>query len=289
MSIFNDQNEKKTPGLKGKKDPKNNPFNAPDGFFKKCNSCHEILQKSDVDEHLETCSHCGFHFRISGMQRILGIVDTDTFKEKDKELQSSDPLKFFDTEKYPDRIARAKKKTQINEALVSGTAKINATHVEIAAFEFSFMGGSMGSIVGEKVARTFDRAMKRNNPVIIFHSTGGARMQEGLLSLMQMVKCSAIINQFKEKTKQPYISVLCDPTTGGVAASFAFQGDVTIAEPKALIGFAGPRVIEQTIKQKLPEGFQRSEFLLEHGMIDKIVPRLEQRNYFMKLLNIFKD
>jgi len=214
---------------------------------------------------------------MRGVDRVYGFLDSDSVELVALDLQPLDPLGFKDTKRYPDRVRAAQKKSDLAEAFTLATGRLKGAPVVSGAFEFEFLGGSMGSVVGEKVTRAFELGIERACPVIIFAASGGARMQEGILSLMQMAKTSAAIGRFRE-TGQPYVSVLTDPTTGGVAASFAMLGDFIVAEPKALIGFAGPRVIEQTIRQKLPEGFQRSEFLLEHGMVDMIVPRHELRD-----------
>ena len=256
----------------------------PDGLWTKCPACEEILLQTDIEKNLNVCPKCNYHFKITGMERIALVVDPDSFKEIDREIQPEDPLKFKDSKKYTDRIRAAQKKTGDIEGFLYGRAKIRKHDVVIGSFNFQFMGGSMGSVVGEKVTRTFELGLKHQCPVIVFNSSGGARMQEGILSLMQMAKSTAALSRLKQ-AGLPYFSILTDPTTGGVAASFAMLGDLILAEPKALIGFAGPRVIEQTIKEKLPEGFQRSEFLLEHGMIDRIVHRKDMRETMGKLLD----
>jgi len=276
---------KKTPGIKTPKGVEDSPFTAPEGFWIRCESCHAILQKSVVSENLSVCTECAHHFRVTGRERIHLTVDAGSFQELDTDIATLDVLKFFDSKSYADRLEASIKKTKQREAFVSGEAKVRGMPVQIGSFEFSFMGGSMGGVVGEKVARMFDRARTHRTPAIIFHASGGARMQEGIISLMQMAKTTAALSEMK-KAGLPYVSVLTDPTTGGVAASFAMLGDLNIAEPGALIGFAGPRVIAQTINQKLPEGFQSSEFLLEHGMIDSIVPRREIPSYLFKVLSI---
>lgn len=275
---------KSTPGIKAPKDPNAKVFAAPEGFWIRCVECHAILQQSAVTENHQVCTECGHHFRMSGRKRIDLLCDNGSFKEVDFDLKPKDVLQFFDTKSYAERLKASTSKTRLNDAFISGSATLNSLPIEIGAFDFSFMGGSMGMIVGEKVSRLFDRAVKNRNPAIIVQASGGARMQEGLLSLMQMAKTTVALSQLK-KLGIPYISVLTDPTTGGVAASFAMLGDVHVAEPSALIGFAGPRVIQQTINQKLPDNFQRAEFLLEHGMIDAIVPRFEMKNYLARMLN----
>jgi acetyl-CoA carboxylase carboxyl transferase subunit beta len=255
-----------------------------EGLWIKCDGCGEIVYKADVERNLEVCPKCDEHFPLPVRKRLELVLDPGTFVEYDLGLESTDPLQFSDSKKYKDRIKSAAKNNE-SEAFVSGIGRLAGREVSIGAFHFGFMGGSMGSVVGEKVTRIFERATDRKLPAIIFSASGGARMQEAIFSLMQMAKSSAALARFRQ-VRRPYISVLLDPTTGGVAASFAFLGDVIIAEPKALIGFAGPRVIEQTIRQKLPEGFQRSEFLVKHGMIDAIVHRKEMREKLSQLLGL---
>jgi len=234
------------------------------------------------------CTECGHHFRVGALRRLETFCDPGSFQEKDADLKPRDILDFFDSKSYAERLKASIKKTGINDAFIAGSAKLCGRSVEVGAFEFAFMGGSMGTVVGEKVSRVFDRAYENKCPAIVFHSSGGARMQEGLLSLMQMAKTTVALSKMKA-AGIPYFSVMTDPTTGGVAASFAMLGDVNIAEPEALVGFAGPRVIEQTISQTLPEGFQRSEFLLQHGMIDAIVPRKELRAYVDRMIGFLVD
>lgn len=275
----------KTPGLRQPKPQEGCVFVAPEGFWIRCDDCGAILQKAHVNANLEVCSECNFHFRISAWQRLKTFCDKDSFVECDADLEPGDPLEFFDSKTYPDRVKIAQKKTQMKEGFVSGSGLLASRAVEVGSFEFGFMGGSMGTVVGEKVSRLFDRACQNKNPAIIFQASGGARMQEGILSLMQMAKTTVARSRL-EAAGIPYISVMTDPTTGGVAASFAMLGDFNIAEPKALIGFAGPRVIQQTINQKLPTNFQRAEFLLEHGMIDAIVHRRDLPHYISKILKI---
>ncbi|TMA28252.1 MAG: acetyl-CoA carboxylase carboxyltransferase subunit beta [Deltaproteobacteria bacterium] len=256
-----------------------------EGLWIRCDGCGEIIYKADVEKNLEVCPKCDEHFPLPVRRRLELVLDPGSFEEHDIGLESTDPLQFADSRKYKERLKASQKSSGEGEAFVSGIGRIAGREVSLGAFEFNFMGGSMGSVVGEKVTRIFERATERRIPSIIFSASGGARMQEAIFSLMQMAKSSAALARFRA-VKKPYISVLLDPTTGGVAASFAFQGDVILAEPKALIGFAGPRVIEQTIRQKLPEGFQRSEFLLEHGMIDAIVHRKEMRERLAQLLGL---
>ncbi len=258
-------------------------LNIPGDVWVKCTSCSEILFQKDLESNQKVCPKCGFHFRISPEDRIRYTFDTNTFIEKDSEIGPTDFLRFFDTESYTDRIRKAQSKSGKNDAVVSGTATINGLPVNTAIMNFAFMGGSMGSVVGEKITRTIERSVEDFKPVVVFTSSGGARMQEGIMSLMQMAKTSAALERLAEQ-RVPYISVLCDPTTGGTSASFAILGDINIAEPGALISFAGPRVIEQTIRQKLPKGFQRSEFLLAHGMVDMVTDRRELRHTLSTLL-----
>ena len=256
-----------------------------EGLWIKCDECGEIVYKQDVEKNLEVCPKCDEHFPYPVRKRLEPVLDPGSFVEHDLGLESTDPLGFSDSKKYRDRIKASTKTSGEQEAFLSGLGKIAGRPVSVGAFHFGFLGGSMGSVVGEKVTRVFERATDRRIPAIVFSASGGARMQEAIFSLMQMAKSSAALARFRT-VRQPYISVLLDPTTGGVAASFAFLGDVILAEPKALIGFAGPRVIEQTIRQKLPEGFQRSEFLLKHGMIDAIVHRREMRDRLAQLLGL---
>jgi acetyl-CoA carboxylase carboxyl transferase subunit beta len=256
-----------------------------EGLWIKCDGCGEIIYKADVEKNLEVCPKCDEHFPLPVRKRLDLVLDPGTFDECDIGLESTDPLQWTDTKRYRDRIKASARTATESEAFVSGLGRLAGREVSIGAFHFGFMGGSMGSVVGEKVTRIFERATERKIPAIIFSASGGARMQEAIFSLMQMAKSSAALSRYRV-VRQPYISVLLDPTTGGVAASFAFLGDVILAEPKALIGFAGPRVIEQTMRQKLPEGFQRSEFLLKHGMIDAIVHRKEMRDRLAQLLGL---
>jgi acetyl-CoA carboxylase carboxyl transferase subunit beta len=256
-----------------------------EGLWIKCDGCGEIIYKADVEKNLEVCPKCDEHFPLPVRKRLDLVLDPGTFDECDIGLESTDPLQWTDSKRYRDRIKASARTATESEAFVSGLGRLAGREVSIGAFHFGFMGGSMGSVVGEKVTRIFERATERKIPSIIFSASGGARMQEAIFSLMQMAKSSAALARYRV-VRQPYISVLLDPTTGGVAASFAFLGDVILAEPKALIGFAGPRVIEQTMRQKLPEGFQRSEFLVKHGMIDAIVHRKEMRDRLAQLLGL---
>jgi acetyl-CoA carboxylase carboxyl transferase subunit beta len=255
----------------------------PHGLWVKCDHCGEIIYKKEVERNLDVCPKCNYHFRVCATKRINIVVDEGTFVELDAQLESVDALEFKDLKRYKDRLKDLQREKGPKEAIVVGEGLIKGTNVMIGVFEFSFMGGSMGSVVGEKIARLVEQAMEKRCGIIIFSSSGGARMQEGILSLMQMAKTAAVISKLK-KEGLPFISVLTDPTTGGVTASFAMLGDIIVAEPRALIGFAGPRVIEQTIRQKLPEGFQRAEYLLEHGMIDMIVERKMIKETLSKLL-----
>jgi acetyl-CoA carboxylase carboxyl transferase subunit beta len=256
-----------------------------EALWQKCDGCGEVVYTQDWERHWNVCPLCGHHDPLPVRRRLEMVLDPGSFEELDAELVPQDPLGFVDSKKYKDRLKSTAKNTGLADAFVSGMGAIEGRAVSVGCFAFEFMGGSMGSVVGEKVARVFDRAYDRKVPAIVFSSTGGARMQEGIFSLMQMPKTAAALNRFRT-VRKPYVSVMLHPTTGGVAASFAWLGDVVIAEPKALIGFAGPRVIEQTIREKLPEGFQRSEFLVEHGMIDAIVKRAELRAKLSQLLTL---
>lgn len=259
-----------------------------EGIFIKCLECENPLYKRELKESFQVCTHCGYHFRLPARERLDMLFDDGEYKKLDEEVTSTDPLKFVDSKPYKDRIEAAKKSSGLPEAIISGTGKVGGHLVYAGAMDMSFIGGSMGSAVGEKITRLIERAVKNRGAVVIFSASGGARMQEGTLSLMQMAKISSELARLHE-ARLPYISVMTDPTTGGVTASFAMLGDVNIGEPKALIGFAGPRVIEQTIRQKLPEGFQRSEFLLEHGMLDMIVDRREMRETIIRLLDFMMN
>ena len=255
-----------------------------EGIFVKCQECENPLYKRELLESLQVCTHCGFHFRLAARERLDSFFDDGEYEKLDEEVSSADPLEFTDTKPYKDRIKQAKKSSGLPEAIVSGAGKVGGHAVYAGAMDMSFIGGSMGSAVGEKITRLIERALENKGAVVIFSASGGARMQEGALSLMQMAKISGALARLHD-AHLPFVSVLTDPTTGGVTASFAMLGDVIIGEPKALIGFAGPRVIEQTIRQKLPKGFQRSEFLLEHGMLDMVVPRGEMRETIIRLLD----
>ena len=259
-----------------------------ENVFVKCEGCEEHLFARELEESLQVCSHCGHHFRIGARERLAMLFDDGKFEELDSEVISIDPLEFTDTKPYPDRLRQAKKTSGLPEAIINARGKVGNHLVLAGAMDMSFIGGSMGSAVGEKVTRLIERALREHGAVIIFSTSGGARMQEGALSLMQMAKISAALAEL-DQARLPFISILTDPTTGGVTASFAMLGDMILAEPKALIGFAGPRVIEQTIRQKLPKDFQRSEFLLDHGMVDAIVDRRELRTEIIKLLNFMMN
>ena len=258
----------------------------PEGFWLKCDGCKEIIYRKEVDSNFRICPKCNYHFPISVDERISLICDPGSFKEWGSDLKSKDPLGFKDSVKYKERLKKAQKKTNRSDVLVCGDAAICGRPAIVAVMNFAFMGGSMGSVVGELIARAAERALEQRVPLIIFSASGGARMQEGILSLMQMAKTSAAIAKLRE-AGVPYISVLTEPTFGGVAASFSMLGDINIAEPGARIGFAGARVIEQTIKQSLPDDFQRAEFLLEHGMIDMVVDRKSLRDTLGRFLAFF--
>jgi acetyl-CoA carboxylase carboxyl transferase subunit beta len=259
-----------------------------EGLWIKCDSCKEIVYRAEVERAGRVCPKCRYSFRISARERIALLADAGSFEERDAGLASVDPLGFKDTKRYRDRVRAAREKTGAEEAVVTGLARIGGIPAVLCAFEFGFLGGSMGSVVGEKLTRAIELAIDKHVPVIIVSASGGARMQEGILSLMQMAKTSAALERLAA-ARLPYLSVLTDPTTGGVTASFAMLGDVIVAEPRALIGFAGPRVIAETIRQPLPEGFQRSEFLLEHGQIDLIVDRRDLKDTLRRILAFFVE
>jgi acetyl-CoA carboxylase carboxyl transferase subunit beta len=258
---------------------------TPEGLWVKCDGCKEIIYKKEIEKNLKICPKCNYHFRISARERLKLLVDEGSFVEIDENLSSVDPLHFKDSISYKDRLKENQKKSGLKEAVVSGDALIKGYPVSLAIMDFSFMGGSMGSVVGEKVSRAAERSIEKKQPFISIASSGGARMQEGIFSLMQMAKASACIGRLKDNGIL-YISILCDPTFGGVTASFATLGDIIIAEPKSLIGFAGPRVIEQTIKQPLPDDFQRADFLLGHGLIDMVVDRKILKETLAKILEL---
>ncbi|GAB7026663.1 acetyl-CoA carboxylase, carboxyltransferase subunit beta [Geotalea toluenoxydans] len=258
---------------------------VPEGLWTKCQSCGEVIISKDIENNLNVCPKCNFHFRISARKRLAILLDEGSFVEHDANIVSVDCLNFKDSKSYQERINAAVAKGGSKDAIICGEGKIEGTPLQVAVFDFSFMGGSMGSVVGEKITRAIERGIEKHTPVIIISASGGARMQESILSLMQMAKTSAALAKLKEKGL-PFISILTDPTTGGVTASFAMLGDINMSEPKALIGFAGPRVIEQTIRQKLPAGFQRAEYLLDHGMVDIIVERREMRQKLSQMLKM---
>ena len=254
-----------------------------EGLWTKCDNCRQIIWRKALEEENQVCPKCRFHFRIDAVSRLNLLFDGAEWEEFDARLVSTDPLEFYDSKSYGERLAAMQELTQLPDAVVSGRGTIDTCRVNICALELKFIGGSMGSVMGEKITRAIERSLADRDPLIIVSASGGARMQEGAVSLMQMAKISAALMRLDEAAV-PYISVLTDPTTGGVTASFAMLGDLNIAEPGALIGFAGPRVIEQTIRQKLPQGFQRSEFLLEHGFLDAVVPRAEMKGYISRSL-----
>jgi acetyl-CoA carboxylase carboxyl transferase subunit beta len=255
-----------------------------EGLWVKCESCRQIIWKKDLEENLNVCPKCDKHFRIDARTRLAQLIDDNQYQPFGEKLVSTDPLKFVDLKPYSSRLKQARKDTGLPDAVVNVEGKINGRPVVVSAMEYAFIGGSMGAVVGEDITRAVERAADTKKPLIIVSASGGARMMEGAISLMQLAKISAALARLDELAV-PYISVLTDPTTGGVTASFAMLGDLNIAEPGALIGFAGPRVIEQTIRQKLPPGFQRSEFLLEHGMLDAVVPRKELKQYIARALD----
>jgi acetyl-CoA carboxylase carboxyl transferase subunit beta len=258
---------------------------VPEGLWSKCPGCGETLYIKDLEKNLNVCPKCGHHSRISARARLDMLLDEGSFVEHDAGMKSVDFLDFKDSKSYQDRIDAALAKGGSKDAVICGSGTIEGLPVQVAVFDFSFMGGSMGSVVGEKITRAIERGIEQHTPVLVISASGGARMQESILSLMQMAKTSAALAKLRER-RMPFISILTDPTTGGVTASFAMLGDINMAEPKALIGFAGPRVIEQTIRQKLPEGFQRAEYLLDHGMVDVIVDRREMRQQLSSILKM---
>jgi acetyl-CoA carboxylase carboxyl transferase subunit beta len=259
-----------------------------EGLWIKCDSCKEIVYRAEVERAGRVCPKCRYPFRISALERVAMLADEGSFEERDAGLASEDPLGFKDTRRYRDRLRAAQDKTGLREAVVCGLARVGGWPTVLCLFDFEFMGGSMASVVGEKLTRAIELAVQKRLPVVIVSASGGARMQEGILSLMQMAKTAAALERLAGE-RLPYVSVLTDPTTGGVTASFAMLGDVILAEPRALIGFAGPRVIAETIRQPLPEGFQRSEFLLEHGQVDLVVERRDLRDTLRRLLAFFAD
>ena len=267
--------------------PRPGESRVPEGLWLKCGSCKEILYRKDLLKNLSVCQKCGFHFRVSSRERLEMLFDGE-WEEFDRNLVSADPLRFRDSKAYKDRLRDGKAKTDGYDALVSAVGEMGGRRTIVATMEYAFIGGSMGVVVGEKVTRCIERALTERRPLVIVSCSGGARMMEGTLSLMQMAKISAALARLHE-ARLPFLSVLTDPTTGGVTASYAMLGDLNIAEPGALIGFAGPRVIEQTIRQKLPEGFQRSEFLLEHGMLDMVVDRRELKKTLVRCTGFFMN
>jgi acetyl-CoA carboxylase carboxyl transferase subunit beta len=275
----------KTPGIKEKTAERTT--RVPEGMWFKCTSCGEVMETKALQDNHYICVECNHHFRMSARERISHLTKGAAFEEYGQDLRSNDPLKFFDLKPYKNRLEDSIRKMRQNDAFVSGRSEIGGLPVQVGSFEFKFMGGSMGSVVGEKITMMFERALEEGTPAIVVSASGGARMQESILSLMQMAKTSGYILEMR-KAGLPYISLLTDPTTGGVAASFAMLGDIILAEPKALIGFAGPRVIEQTIRQKLPEGFQTSEFLLKAGFLDQVVPREKLPDTLASLLQMLQ-
>jgi len=259
------------------------PSRVPEGLWVKCPGCGQILYNKDLENNLNVCPKCAHHFRISARERLQVLFDEGAWTEHHVQLTSNDPLHFTDTKPYRDRLRATEDAIKMKDAVVVATGRLDGIEVVVAAMEYAFIGGSMGVVVGEKITRAVEMALDHKHPLIIVSCSGGARMMEGVLSLMQMAKISAALARL-DRAGLPFVSLLTDPTTGGVTASFAMLGDLNIAEPKALIGFAGPRVIEQTIRQKLPEGFQRSEFLLEHGMLDMVVDRREMKPLLSRVL-----
>jgi acetyl-CoA carboxylase carboxyl transferase subunit beta len=259
------------------------PSRVPEGLWVKCPECAQLIYKKDLEQNQSVCPKCAHHFRITAAERLKGLFDEGRYEQHFTNLTSTDPLQFTDTKTYRERLEKTIAATGLDDAVIVATGRIDGLDVVVAAMEYTFIGGSMGVVVGEKITRAIEMALARRQAAIIVSSSGGARMMEGALSLMQMAKVSAALARL-DRARLPFISVLTDPTTGGVTASFAMLGDLNIAEPKALIGFAGPRVIEQTIRQKLPEGFQRSEFLLEHGMLDLVVDRREMKTTIARAL-----
>ena len=255
-----------------------------EGLWVKCEDCRQIIWKKELEDNLNVCTKCDYHFRIDSAQRLMLLLDEDSIEIQDEDLESTDPLNFTDTRSYKARLEKSKTSTGLKDAIRNATGTMNGRPVVVSSMEYSFIGGSMGAVVGEAITRAVERACKERKPIIVVSASGGARMMEGVVSLMQMAKISAALARL-DIAHVPYISVLTDPTTGGVTASYAMLGDLNIAEPGALIGFAGPRVIEQTIRQKLPEGFQTSEFLLQHGMLDAVVHRKDMKSYIARALD----
>jgi len=255
-----------------------------EGLWVKCEGCRQIIWKKELEDNLNVCTKCDYHFRIDSAARLMLLLDEDSIETQDEKLESTDPLEFSDTRPYKSRLEKSKAATGLKDAIINATGTMNGRPVIVSAMEYAFIGGSMGAVVGEAITRAVERACGERKPIIVVSASGGARMMEGVVSLMQMAKISAALARL-DSAKVPYISVLTDPTTGGVTASYAMLGDLNIAEPGALIGFAGPRVIEQTIRQKLPEGFQTSEFLLQHGMLDAVVPRKDMKSFISRALD----
>jgi acetyl-CoA carboxylase carboxyl transferase subunit beta len=254
-----------------------------EGLWVKCEQCRQIIWKKDLDQNFNVCPRCQYHFRIDARTRLSYLLDNDSYQVEDNNLASTDPLKFTDLKPYAERLKRSQRETGLNDAVINARGTLDGRPVLVSAMEYAFIGGSMGAVVGESITRAVERATQEKLPLIVISASGGARMMEGVISLMQLAKISAALARMDD-ARVPYISVMTDPTTGGVTASFAMLGDLNIAEPGALIGFAGPRVIEQTIRQKLPEGFQRSEFLLQHGMLDDVVHRRDLKPYISRAL-----
>ncbi len=268
----------------GELDPSGEKKVRTEGLWVKCEECRQIIWKKDLEANLHVCPKCDRHFRIDARARLAQLLDDGKYTTEDMSLASTDPLKFTDLKKYSDRLTKTQRDTGLKDAVINARGNLSGRPVIVSAMEYAFIGGSMGSVVGEVITRAIERATDEHIPLIIVSASGGARMMEGVISLMQLAKISAALARMDD-ARVPYISVLTDPTTGGVTASYAMLGDLNIAEPGALIGFAGPRVIEQTIRQKLPEGFQRSEFLLEHGMLDAVVHRKDLKNYIARALD----
>src|SRR5436309_5394809 len=268
------------------KEPTEKQVTIPEGLWLKCDECKEIVYRKEVEANFSVCPKCGYHFRIPARERFEMLFDDGKYKEFASDIRSGDPLEFRDTKRYRDRLKVYENRVGKGDAVLCAEGKLDGIPVVVCAMEYNFMGGSMGSVVGEKITIAAERALDKKEPFIIVSCSGGARMQEGILSLMQMAKISAALARLAD-ARLPFISVLTDPTTGGVTASYAMLGDLNVAEPKALIGFAGPRVIEQTIRQTLPEGFQRAEFLVEHGMVDLITPRAAMKPTLSRFLKFF--
>ena len=263
------------------------PSRVPEGLWVKCPGCSQLIYKKDLEASLNVCPKCAHHFRLGATERLTSLFDDGTYEEHFPNLISTDPLQFADTKPYRDRLRKTRETTGLKDSVIVATGRLDGLDVVVAAMDYAFIGGSLGVVAGEKITRALELALARRQPAIIVSCSGGARMMEGALSLMQMAKVSAALARL-DRARLPFISVLTDPTTGGVTASFAMLGDLNIAEPKALIGFAGPRVIEQTIRQTLPEGFQRSEFLLEHGMLDLVVDRRDLKDSIARALRFMR-